>query len=255
MQNYVISLTSADQRRQHIEHEFNKHSIDFKFFDALTPQDAKPLAEKMQLDIHSERITGGELACFMSHVSLWQKMLDENIPYMAIFEDDIFLGENSNQFLSSSDWLKEDWAIVKLEAFSNKILLGKTEQIVNTSREIAVLKCKNLGTAGYILSQKGAAAYLELIKNYELIPLDEMMFEFYLNHGSLNIYQMLPALCIQEMMLFPEKKLALPSDLLQERKLRMKKFKKKGLTKFKAEISRIIKQVKLLCAGKILEFK
>lgn len=251
----MISLTSADQRRQHIEHEFKQHSVDFKFFDALSPVQAKPLAEKMQLDIHSERITGGELACFMSHVSLWQKMLDENIPYMAIFEDDIFLGADASQLLMRTDWIRPEQDIIKIEAFANKILLGKTEKIPNTCREIAPLKCKNLGTAGYILSQKGAAAYLDLIKSHEIIPLDEMMFDFYLNRGSLNIYQILPALCIQEMMLFPEKKLALPSDLLQERQVRMKKFKKKGLTKVKAEVARIVKQVKLLCIGKTLEFK
>lgn len=35
--NYVISLTSAYQRREHIQKEFSQQNIPFEFFDALKP--------------------------------------------------------------------------------------------------------------------------------------------------------------------------------------------------------------------------
>jgi glycosyl transferase family 25 len=56
-------------------------------------------------------------------------------------------------------------------------------------------------------------------------------------------------------MLFPEKKTTLSSDLLAERKARMKKQKKKGLAKVQLEILRILTQVKYGLVGKRVKFK
>lgn len=39
LQNHVISLTTAHERRTHITNEFAKHNIPFDFFDAVTPGD------------------------------------------------------------------------------------------------------------------------------------------------------------------------------------------------------------------------
>lgn len=125
MINYVISLKSATNRRKHIEHEFGKQKINFQFFDALTPDQAKPLAESLGLYYEQDRLTGGELACFMSHVSLWQKMVDENIPYMAVFEDDIYLGQDANKILNSDVWIPNGVDIIKLEAFSKRVIVSE----------------------------------------------------------------------------------------------------------------------------------
>ena len=56
-------------------------------------------------------------------------------------------------------------------------------------------------------------------------------------------------------MLYPEKKTVLSSDLIDERKARMKKYKKKGWMKVEKEISRIINQVKYYFLGKVVSFK
>ncbi|MFV5523705.1 glycosyltransferase family 25 protein [Acinetobacter variabilis] len=256
MKNIVISLKTATARREHICKEFGKQNINFDFFDALTPDLAKPLAEKMHLNVGDEYLTGGELACFMSHVSVWQKMVDEQIPYIAVFEDDIFLGQDAFSIFSTSAWIQENWHIIKTEAFSEKVLLAKnTYNIENTDREIKRLTSKNLGTAGYILSLKGAKEYLSYIKKNFLVPLDEVMFRDFIQTKQCDVYQMSPAICIQEMMLYPEKKTVLSSDLIDERKARMKKYKKKGLKKIKKEIIRIVHQIKYYLFGKEVDFK
>ena len=245
MQNLVISLKTAIDRRKHIEEQFESKNIAFQFFDALTPDLARPLAEKMKLNISNEYLSPGELACFMSHVSIWQKIVDENIPYLAIFEDDIFLGEQADRILNSYEWIEKDWDIIKLEAFADKLFLAKEiSYIKNTQRTIRKLKGKNLGTAGYIVSLKGAKTYLNYIGSRSLIPLDEMMFDIFIKEHKVSIYQVCPAICIQEMKLYPNTKNALTSELLIERKQRMKKHKKKGWLKIKGEFVRIINQLK-----------
>lgn len=256
MKNIVISLKTAKARREHIEKEFGKQNIGFEFFDALTPDLAKPLAEKMQLNVEDEYLTGGELACFMSHVSVWQKMVDEQIPYLAIFEDDVYLGEHVQELLADSNWLKNGWDIIKTESFADKVFLsGNKADIAHGKRQIVHLTGKNLGTAGYILSLKGAQKYLDYVRKIQLIPLDQVMFDEFIRDEVHPVYQLTPALCIQEMMLFPEKKTVLSSDLLAERKERMRKQKKKGWAKIQLEIMRLLKQVKYALVGQKIDFK
>ena len=256
MKNIVISLKTATARREHIVQEFGKQNIGFEFFDALTPDLARPLAEKMQLNVEDEYLTGGELACFMSHVSIWQKMVDEQIPHLAIFEDDVYLGNAADELLNNAGWINPNWDIIKTEAFADQVFLGKTHsEIANGMRHIVQLTGKNLGTAGYILSLEGAQKYLEYVKKIQLIPLDQVMFDEFIRHTFHPVYQMTPALCIQEMMLFPEKQTVLSSDLLAERKARMKKQKKKGWAKVQLEILRILTQVKYGLVGKRVKFK
>lgn len=201
MKSIVISLKTATARREHILTEFGKQNIQFEFLDALTPDLATPLAHTMKLDFKDGFLTSGELACFMSHVSLWKKMVDENIPYMAIFEDDVFLGEKADEVLNSSDWIQNTWDIIKLEAFSQYVLHDKKGSNLKIGRTLHRLRGRHVGAAGYILSYKAASYLIDLIqKNTVAEPLDHILFDP-IYHPNIELLQMQPALCIQSYLL------------------------------------------------------
>ena len=88
-------------------------------------------------------------------------------------------------------------------------------------RNIDILKSKHFGTAGYIISN-GAAKYLinlfEKLAVEEIKAIDELMFNEQINVDDLyQVYQLNPAICVQELQLNQENSL-LVSDLQQERK-------------------------------------
>lgn len=253
----VISLESALERRAHIQQEFKKHNINFEFFDALVPDQAAQFAASLDLDIDTSQLSRGELACFMSHVSLWKKIIDEDLPHLVIFEDDVYLGEDAQQLLSQADWLDPNWHIIKIEAFSKKVFLSShSRPIIPNKRYIYQLKGENLGTAGYILSKKGAQAYLNYISSTTLLPLDELMFDKFINEKVMPVMQMVPALCVQEMILNKDNsQLLLPSALVAERQKRMRAKKKSGLAKLTREADRIAFQAKKALFAKELTFQ
>lgn len=254
MQNHVISLRNANARREHIVKEFSKQNITFNFFNALTPDLALSLAIREDLSINESLITQGEIACLMSHYSLWKKMVEEDISYMAIFEDDIFLGEQAEEFLSTSAWINQHINIIKLEYFNPKVFVGK-KKYSSLNRNLVELNGKNLGTAGYILSLSGAKKYLSYVQNMNfLIPLDHIMFDQYILENHEPVFQLMPALCIQEMILLKDKG-NLSSALINERNERMYKQKEKGINKFLREYSRILNQTKELFFAKKNSFK
>ncbi len=95
MNNYIISLKTAAQRREHICNEFGKQAIPFQFCDAVTSNDFQREDIRALLsNIHQSKLANGEKGCFLSHLSLWKKCIDENLPFISIFEDDILLGES-----------------------------------------------------------------------------------------------------------------------------------------------------------------
>ena len=237
--NVVISISTADKRRNHIIDQFGQKQIPFEFFDAFTPSD--------RLDAHLQRylpnvettskLTAGEKGCLVSHFMLWKKCVDDNLDYISIFEDDILLGENAEQFLANDEWLKvrfnfQEIFVLRLETFLMPVQLEHQQQILPfQERNMDILKSKHFGTAGYIISN-GAARYLiNLFENLavdKVKAIDEIMFNEQVNVGIYQIYQLNPAICVQELQLNQEESL-LVSDLEQERKNRPKIKKNKTL--------------------------
>lgn len=205
MKNIIISLKTANERREHIIQEFGKQGIDFEFFDAITPYLIDETCQKLGINLkENQRLSNGEKGCFLSHVYLWQKMIDENIEYLAIFEDDVYLGENADLFLNDDKWLKEiNFDIIKLETWQELVHLSKNSitiaQLSNQPvRSLYQLKSTHVGTAGYIICRNAIPKmiqYIKALRDEEIYALDHVMFGGLLS--QLTTYQLLPALVIQ----------------------------------------------------------
>ena len=174
--------------------------INFEFFDAVTPDQIDELATKFGLDITNANLTKGELACLFSHVSLWQKAIDDDLEYIGIFEDDVYLANSSQSFLNNTDWIPKDCHIIKIELF-DKIILSKGTKISVKDRFLIPLIDIHLGCAGYILSKNAAINLVDFHKDYTkyngIIAVDHIVFEHYMQHGKYHPYQLNPCLCIQ----------------------------------------------------------
>lgn len=262
MKNYVISLASAVDRREHITTEFGKQNIEFTFFDAITPDMILQLDKKFGFDLsNAVKLSKGEKACFASHVCLWQKMIDENLDFLAIFEDDVFLGQDASQVLNDNAWVNdiyknEPFDMIKLETFLIKVHLGKQKQSLLKSREIYRLKSMHTGTGGYILTLNGARNLLTLCQKIpikRLMAVDHLIFDGYLN--SIKVLQLFPAVCIQGMLLDSS---SLKSNIESNRELIRKKQlepKKNIVEKIQSFAKRLLRSVGKRTFFKIVEFK
>ncbi len=230
MKNYVISLNTAIERRKHIIHEFGKQDITFEFFDAITTHQLDEVSKQLGLLLfESQRLSAIEKACFLSHIYLWQKMVDNNLEYIAIFEDDIYLGKNAKSFLTDYQWLLNnlnDTDIVKLETAFEETHLNK-EVTGYENRYFSRLQSSHTGAAAYIISNKAASTLLQYIRALNVddyIAIDHIIFGKLLS--KLHVYQMTPALSIQSTVLEGDNP-TLKSDLEIERS-KHKKIAPKG---------------------------
>lgn len=223
MKHYVISLSTAEHRRTHIAQEFGKQRIDYQFFDAVTFDDIEQVCQTLNLSNihHTPNLANSEKGCFLSHASLWQKMLDEDLEWIAIFEDDVHLGQNAHLFLNDDAWLDTAFPLLKIEHFYEELSLGESVKSID-NRHIQPLFSANLGTAGYMIHQSIAKKLLDILKNKtpeQLVAIDHFMFKEVIEKQSLPVFQLNPALCIQSDRLNPDT--ALQSDISDERRQRM----------------------------------
>lgn len=218
MKNFVVSLTNNNEkRREHINDEFSKHGVDFEFFDAVTPDKNKEFLLKYGLNEIQTALTDREVSCLLSHYLLWRKIIELNLEYASIFEDDIYLGGDAHQFLANGDWVDPNIDIIKLEkTMPDKIRTSISYQKIY-NRKLYELKSQHVGTGGYVLTNKGARFLIKYFSNLNvLLPVDIVIFSALLNKKTCSIRQLLPAICIQDCIL-NEDSLSFKSDLDGER--------------------------------------
>lgn len=263
--NFVISLDSALDRRQHIYSEFGKHSVSFSFFDAVTPATIVENAKSVGLELtRIGLLTQGEVACLLSHVLLWKKIVDQNLEYMAIFEDDVHFGENLQNFIDDFSWIPKNIHLIKLEIFDKKVDLSFFPKAIINDRALYQLKAKHLGGAGYILSKEAAEYFLASIRNMsELVPVDHILFGCHVKYAKYKAYQMVPAICVQDFYLH-KKYDNFPSHLEGDRSIRhesdrLEQYRLKEATnitsKIQREILRLFHQIFKLSAYRSIRFK
>lgn len=251
MNHYVISLKNATKRRTHILNEFGKHDIAFEFFDAITPTDINKLANKFDINLDNSPLSDGEKGCLLSHMSLWQKAIDNKLNYIGIFEDDIYLGNNASLFLNNNHWLS-GIDILKLEMFDTIRYMHSHKIPTINHRHLRQLKEEHLGTAGYILSNQAAYHLMTYVKHKDNLdyPVDNIIFDRLIKQKNIDmpVYQLIPAICIQADRLDSNSELS--SQLNHHRLLRRDKINKqhkKPLSidkKIKRELIRPFQQLK-----------
>lgn len=195
--NYVISLTSALERRKNIEIEFGKQNIPFTFFDAITPDLIEEKCREFGMDFTKSSLTKGEIACALSHFSLWHKMLVENLDYLCIFEDDIYLGENA-AICFNNTYIPEYTHILRFEKCLDRV--GMKKEVLGTvaDRKVHRLISKHCNTAGYLITQAGARYLIEQFqKDTFLEPFDCIMFNTFLRKKDYYVLQLSPAVVMQ----------------------------------------------------------
>ncbi|HEZ3325272.1 TPA: glycosyltransferase family 25 protein [Neisseria meningitidis] len=209
MQNHVISLASAAERRAHIADTFGRHGIPFQFFDALMPSEElnRMMAELVPGLAKQHLLSEVEKACFMSHAVLWKQALDEGLPYVAVFEDDVLLGKDAEKFLAEDTWLEERFDkdsafIVRLETMFAKVIVRPDKVLNYENRSFPLLESEHWGTAGYIISREAMRFFLDrfaALPPEGLHPVDLMMFSDFFDREGMPVCQLNPALCAQEL--------------------------------------------------------
>ncbi|GKX32568.1 MAG: glycosyl transferase [Rhizobiaceae bacterium MnEN-MB40S] len=239
MRILLINLDRSPDRLAWMQKEMDERGLTF---DRISAVDFQSLSQdeisRHQIDREIiMTISPGDVACFLSHRKCWNDMIEKGDDYVCILEDDIYLSRDAARYLSSPDWIPDGVDIVKLETFRDKVGYIAKDPIEVGDRILAPLLGRHIGAGGYIISRECAERLLKTTEDFH-DPVDEMMFNPKLGlFQTLEILQMVPAICIQTMHYYAEASDPLPGSTIHSVRLEMLK-PRQGWKKFKREVTR-----------------
>ncbi|WP_263482201.1 glycosyltransferase family 25 protein [Mesorhizobium sp. ES1-1] len=146
-------------------------------------------------------MTPGEIGCFLSHQACWQRIVDGDEQFGAVFEDDVIFSEHLATFLNDANWVPADADLVKLETVKAAVWLGASKAL-SDGYEITRMHSLHCGSGAYIISQSAARQFLVATRRF-VDGVDHALFNPACGACvGVRTYQVFPALCIQAQVLY-----------------------------------------------------
>ena len=176
---YKTYLVNLKRRPDRLEKFLEKYPLPDKqnivmieAFDGKTPTENKYETNTYKDIQEKSRLAPGEIGCFLSHLHIWKKIINDNLPYALIFEDDTYF----------CDDFKEKWEKIlqsqltpvdtilylggrptpNYKTFSGKMI---SQDIIETNTKVD----RDRTTHAYFLTKEGAQflvkTFYEKMKN------------------------------------------------------------------------------------------
>jgi glycosyl transferase family 25 len=161
---WVLNLRRSVERRNYITSHLASLGLPFELIEAV---DGRALSRRDLDTLYSPResvrligreLTLGEIGCYLSHLKLYRKQIDEGWDEVVIFEDDAVVDPALFEVLSQRRSLPADWDLVLFNDVRAPVSFWG-------SRPFGRFRCVKFAstawcTVGYILRRSGAQKLL-----------------------------------------------------------------------------------------------
>lgn len=203
IKSYLINLEQDSERLAFFESNFNRLGIGFERISAV---DGRKFPEQQYQDFmkdrprdHKKTWLRGQMGCFLSHYTAWQKIAEGEDRFCAVFEDDIHISDDLKQILNDDSWIPDEVDLIRLDTSTNRVRLTPQPYLTHANRQIFGVKSTSWCAGGYILNRRTAQQLVNLpVKYHE--PSDVILYNFSdsIIARELKIFQFHPALCTQD---------------------------------------------------------
>ena len=180
----VINLDRSPDRWEYMKNQFNSLGISAIRVSAIDAKSrdysgyATPLGNPRKYFFPRE-LSSGEICCFLSHKKCWERLLESEENWAAIFEDDVRLSNRVKEFGFSSEWIPDVIHIVQLHTCKPNCLCRTLPSAISLSGNNALFHVidHSFGTCAYVIDREAAKYALNLSDKLDS-PVDEFLFNF-----------------------------------------------------------------------------
>ena len=189
---FVISLDRAVDRRAHMEGLLSQLGLKAEFVSAV---DGRALSEAdrgqydsrlARLDYRSE-MTDTEIACYLSHYRIYERICREELPLALILEDDIHIESNFMEAVSALAAQDDpEWTVARLQTQRGKLLNPRDEQHLGRrvcglgESGLYQLETHVLGGCAYLMRLPAARTMVSYARSISR-PIDQTLDRFWEN--------------------------------------------------------------------------
>ena len=222
---FVINLDTSPERFSNTQAQFEQINVNVTRLQGVL---GKALSESEINEVYSPQLnfaksdralSKGEIGCYASHRKAWQQIVDMEVPFGIVAEDDIIVEPFLQEALDMLKALTIDWDLIKLAPYKNTTRPVVMAKQINARFELVINRKTITGCAGYALSRKAAMKLLKSTSPFYR-PVDTDLQHFW--EHDIDIYALQPFVIKQD--------LTYDSDIGTSRKnISRRKLKKIGL--------------------------
>ena len=199
---FIINLKKDVEKKKYMQNLCAQYNLHVEFINAIYGKELNQQEiASFYLPMESKKIIGRELAkseigCALSHKIIYEKIVNEKIPYAVILEDDIIFDDKLRQFLiiCKTELTNIGWDCILLNYYIDNALnkhycLRYDGRLSIGSNYTLVRFAKHMhSTAAYLISFSGAVKILNALQGGISKPID-----LYTGDSSLlNLYGLIP---------------------------------------------------------------
>lgn len=102
---FYLNLDKDIKRREYMDRQLSRLGFSFERISGILGKNIKDnpeyYNENLAISLNGAPLSDGELGCSASHILAYKKIVDENIGYALIFEDDVVLPNNFKEIIDS----------------------------------------------------------------------------------------------------------------------------------------------------------
>jgi glycosyl transferase family 25 len=188
---FVISLERAVERRAHMVRLLKTLGLEAEFIPAVDGR-ALTAADRRQYDSRLARLnyrsemTDTEIACYLSHYRIYERICREGLPMALILEDDIEAAPNLLQLLRELAAQPDpEWTVVRLQTQRGRVLNPPTHDRGRAVCDLPggalyQIDTHVLGGCAYVIRREAAEIMLEYGRRISR-PIDQTLDRYWEN--------------------------------------------------------------------------
>lgn len=249
---FLINLDRSSERLSAFQDQMERLGLSFERVKAVDSCEISDEEAQRLLNKQSRRFPWdkGAMGCFLSHRRVWNIIVERELGWSFIAEDDLHIAK-ADPFFTGDSWIPRDADVVKAETYRQRVLMAQASPLRVGRHNLRKLKSSHLGTGGYFLNASTARFLLNATEHI-CDPVDTVIFDPLLGlFQQMTVYQIDPAICVQDFLIqSTQQEKGFVSTLQSERNdwtdptlLLPPKTKPRGWAKVWREISRPFKRL------------
>lgn len=174
-QIYVLNRAEETTRLEHFRIQAGRLRQSFARIEATSSAQLQEHPDYALYDTASNanqyyrELTPAEIATYLSHRRAWQRMLDDDLDFAIILEDDVLLANSFAYLVRTVVELENPWHVLKLAEPYARVKSKGIERLGAST--LVQYPHVPLGTSAYVIKREGAQAMLEWSERF-FRPLD-----------------------------------------------------------------------------------
>jgi len=190
---WVVNLPREEERRRFMEDQLQRFGVNYEIIAAvdgqnLTEDDLRSYSRRLALQHLKRELSLGEIGCALSHIHLWERILEEDYPEVVILEDDTRLGKAFFEVLENRDKFPPGYELIN---FGTEAATKPFGDFVTDIYRCSNYNGQAYSTFAYLLTQKGAQKLVSLVRPFYM-PIDDFM-----SVSGLKSYGIYPKVVVQ----------------------------------------------------------